>query len=82
MQYRFWSWTEVIAGPVSYDLIWKPKKHWQQYTNKCGQTQKLSREPNDPLRLMIISRAPPLILSIVERALIAKRDKLVEQKDD
>ena len=27
------------------------------------------------------SRAPPLMLSIVERALIAKRDKLVKQKD-
>ena len=44
--------------------------------------KKLSREPNDPLRLLITSRAPPLMLSIVERALIAKRDKLVKQKDD
>ena len=36
------------------------------------------RDPNVPLRLLITSRAPPLMLSIAELALIAKRDKLVK----
>ena len=81
MQYRFWSWTEVIAGPVSYDFILQPKNTGSSILINVGR-QKLSREPNDPLRLLITSRAPPLMLSIVERALIAKRDKLVKQKDD
>ena len=36
------------------------------------------RDPNVPLRLPITSRAPPLMLSIAELALIAKRDKLVK----